>query len=328
MIISFSGRKSSGKTMLAEECIKRNFKKISFADKLKKITADIINCDPEDLYDPIKKEERFQQKVSWSEIKPKLENILNYKIELTVEDKIFENRREVLQFLGTEVLRAIDPEFHVNSLREQIKEGEDYVLDDTRFQNELNLLSEYNATCIFVIRSSNLDYSNHKSETSLSRKYFEKIFNNNSTKEKAKEIFNRFLDKKIDLKNNVCSRHGGQLGHFFLVENNISSYTAGVLYGCGKLIRQNNCNLLVLDGGKNFINWVSKTIKEPIDLFSIYDEKLTIDSEIYIDDFKRWDIIKEDKNPNHIPNIIAENKEMQKYWKMGINDGLSFKTSS
>jgi hypothetical protein len=325
MIISFSGRKSSGKTMLAEEAIKRGFKKISFADKLKKITSKLINCEPEDLYDPIRKEEKFKQTISWLDVKPLLENILNKDINIKIENKVFENRREILQFLGTEVLRSIDPEFHVNSLKEQIKENENYVLDDTRFENELKLLNEYNATCIFVIRSNNLNYSNHKSETCLSRQFFERIFNNNSSKEKAKEVFNRFLDNKIDLKNSLSSRHGGKLSDFFLTNGKESARLAGLLYICGELIIKNNCNLLFLD--KNTTN-KSLSIEKPIDLFSISDGRLMIDNEIYIDDLKRWDILEKNKNPNHIPAILDNEKEIQKHWLEGVKEGLSFKSSS
>jgi|LakMenE18May11ns_1017448.scaffolds.fasta_scaffold9918494_3 hypothetical protein len=316
MIISISGRKSSGKTILANEVVKRGFKKISFADKLKKVTAELVGCCIEDLCDPQLKEEKFDKPIFWLDIQSKLESILGKKINKEIENKLLYNRRDALQFLGTEVLREVDPEFHINSLKEQIEPNKDYVLDDTRFLNELDILNSLNATCVFIIRPYYLKYSNHKSETELNRKNFKNVIINNKSQESLLKHFNHFLDNKIDLKNNVTSRMGGNLSEFFLTETPTSCYIAGMIYASSKMVFENNTMLLALDKKLEFSQ------SHPIDLISICNEIKMIDHQIYLDDFKRWDIIQDDKCMYSYPKILKDKKDLQAHWFSGIKQGL------
>jgi hypothetical protein len=319
MIISISGRKLSGKTTLANEAIKRGFIKISFADKLKRITSELIDCPVEDLSDPLKKEEKFNTSIHWLDLKDKLEKILNLSLPSDIQNILLESKRDVLQFIGTEVLRRIDSEYHVNSLREQIEPNKNYVTDDCRFLNEFQLLSSLGAVSILVIRPSHMVYSNHESETALNRKYFKKIIKNNQSKEKFVEMFNRFLDNKNDLEGTISSRIGGPLDEFFLNENQESCYTAGVLYACSKIVVQNKSDLIKFDTKIN--------IPKPIDLFSFDGDQKIIDHEIYLDDFKRWNILKENKDMSSYPEILENKEELKECWRKGVEDGLASKTN-
>jgi len=319
MIISISGRKLSGKTTLANEAIKKGFIKISFADKLKRITSELIKCPVEDLSDPIKKEEKFKTPLHWLDLKDKLEKILNLSLTNGIKNELLESKRDVLQFVGTEVLRRVDSEYHVNSLREQIEPNKNYVTDDCRFLNEFQLLSSLGAVSILVIRPSHMVYSNHESETALNRKYFKKIIKNNQSKEKFVEMFNRFLDNKTDLEGTISSRTGGPLDEFFLNETQESCYASGVLYSCSSLIAQNGSNLIAFNTKIN--------IPKPIDLFSFDGDQKIIDHEIYLDDFKRWNILKENKDMNLYPEILENKEKLKEYWRKGIQDGLASKTS-
>lgn len=317
MIISISGRKLSGKTTLANEAIKRDFIKISFADKLKKITSELIECQIEDLSDPAKKEEKFNKPYHWLDLKNRLEKILSLSLPNDIQNILLESKRDVLQFIGTEVLRRINSEYHVNSLREQIEPNKNYVTDDCRFLNEFQLLSNLGATSILVIRPSHMIYSNHESETALNRKYFQKIIKNNKSKEMFIEMFNRFLDKKTDLEETISSRMGGPVDEFFLNETKESCYTSGVLYACSNIVSQNKCNLVLVNTKIN--------IPKPIDLFSFDGNQKIIDNEIYLDDFKRWNILKENKDMNSYPEILENKEELKEFWKKGVQDGLNSK---
>jgi hypothetical protein len=319
MIISISGRKLSGKTTLANEAIKKGFIKISFADKLKRITSELIECPVEDLSDPTKKEEKFNAPLHWLDLKDKLEKILDLSLPNDIKNELLESKRDVLQFIGTEVLRKIDSEYHVNSLKEQIETNKNYVTDDCRFLNEFQLLSSLGAVSILVIRPSHMVYSNHESETALNRKYFKKIIKNSQSKEKFVEMFNRFLDSKTDLENTISSRTGGPLDEFFLNETPESCYTSGVLYSCGDLTTQNNCSLIKVNTKIN--------IPKPIDLLSLDGDQKIIDNEIYLDDFKRWNILKENKDMNSYPEILENKEELKGFWKKGVQDGLASRTS-
>jgi hypothetical protein len=162
-------------------------------------------------------------------------------------------------------------------------------------------------------------YSNHESETALNRKYFKKIIKNSQSKEKFVEMFNRFLDSKTDLENTISSRTGGPLDEFFLNETPESCYTSGVLYSCGDLTTQNNCSLIKVNTKIN--------IPKPIDLLSLDGDQKIIDNEIYLDDFKRWNILKENKDMNSYPEILENKEELKGFWKKGVQDGLASRTS-
>ena len=280
-----------------------------------------MNCSIEDLCDPTLKEQKLEASINWSDIKSRLEAVLNFEIKAEIENKKLETRRDVLQFLGTEVLRKVDPNFHINSLKDQIEKDKNYVLDDTRFINELNLLNSLGASCILTIRPQDQKYSNHASETELNRKYFERIIINNRPKEKIIEHFIRFLENKTNLKNSVESRSGGRLSDFFLSENPESCYCAGWIYASSKKTYTNNCLLIQVDNSVYPENY-------PNDLFSIYDDRKIIDNQIYIDDFKRWDILQEDKCMYSYPEIIKDKKELQDFWFKGIKKSLETKTNS
>lgn len=312
MIISLSGRKKSGKTTLAKEAINRGFIKISFADKLKKIISDVLSCPIDELYDQYLKEKKYNKPIYWKDIKIKLENILKIKTPNDLENKTLESHRDVLQFVGTEVLRKIDPEFHVNSLKEIIEPNKNYILDDTRFLNELNMLTRLGADCIFTIRPYYEEYSNHTSETELSRKYFERIILNNQSKDKMIEKFIRFLDNKDNLLNTISSRSGSTLSNFFLSETPESCYFCGILYSKSQIVFKNNCLLIQLSDRVE--------AEYPKDLFSIYENKFTIDNQIYLDDLKRWNILEKNKDKSFYPEILKDKADLQKFWFKGVNN--------
>lgn len=87
------------------------------------------------------------------------------------------NGRDLLQYVGTNIIREKEPDFFVNFVSELLKifENEwDYVIiDDARFPNEIELLKEYgfDYTHIKVVRplheALNAKQAAHPSETAL-----------------------------------------------------------------------------------------------------------------------------------------------------------------
>lgn len=59
MIFAIAGRKESGKSTLSKVLIDLGFKKISFADKLKKLVADLYEFPLEDCYETLAKEKKI-----------------------------------------------------------------------------------------------------------------------------------------------------------------------------------------------------------------------------------------------------------------------------
>ena len=68
-----------------------------------------------------------------------------------IEEKLLGKRlntvRDMLQYIGTNVIREYNPNWHVDKLREMIKPNTNYVFEDTRFPNEKKMLEELGADC-------------------------------------------------------------------------------------------------------------------------------------------------------------------------------------
>jgi len=197
MIIAISGRKNSGKSCLASYLEDKGYIKISFATEVKRLASELYNIAKEYFYDQAKKEHVFSSPVYWNKYKAiELANLIGEKDwnKLYTQDFELNTPREILQILGTDVLRKYDPDFHVKSLKKYIEADKNYVLDDVRFKNELTFLKSINAFCIFVIRPYYLkDYSNHRSEIDLNRSHFDHIIINDYNKKAFLNKFRKFM---------------------------------------------------------------------------------------------------------------------------------------
>lgn len=205
MIVALSGRKSTGKTTLSELLISRGFKQVSFATPLKEYVAELFNWNLSDLYSQSGKEELLETPVVWDLDKcQKLEKIIGIKLNF-INEVTFLTRRDALQYIGTDVLRGTDPDFHVNKFAEKFSEG-NYVVDDLRFINELNVLKNMKAIIIHIIRPYNWTYSNHDSEISILRKDVEYLVINDTSHHKLIRKFNIFLDGLLSKRKKPISR--------------------------------------------------------------------------------------------------------------------------
>jgi hypothetical protein len=209
MLVALSGRKGSGKSLFAEQLLNRGFTRISFADTLKKLVSTIYNWELSSLYCPIQKEEILVDPVLWNkETALRLSELTNIKIDLLYkEDKTLFTRREVLNYIGTEILRKYNDKFHIEKFIENYDESGNYVCDDMRFPNELLAIKSLpNTYPIFVCRPCNFVYSNHESEISLRRHDFEHIFLNYSSKKTFIRKINFFIDTILMKGNPVVNK--------------------------------------------------------------------------------------------------------------------------
>ena len=205
MIVGISGRKNTGKTTLSELLIKRGFERASFATPLKEYVAKLFNWQLGSLYTQLGKEELLDNPVIWDKHTCfKLEDMVG--IKLNFIDKLkFNTRRDALQYIGTDVLRGADPEFHVKKFSEKFIDG-NYVVDDVRFLNEVDTLRKMNGVCVHIIRPYNWIYSNHDSEISISRKDIDYVVLNDSSQHKLIRKFDMFLDGLISKRKKPISR--------------------------------------------------------------------------------------------------------------------------
>lgn len=109
--IGLIGKKGSGKNTFADYFIskKKDFKQIAFADPLKNGLIQMYGFSHDQLFGN-KKEE--------------------------VDEFWGVSPRKVMQFIGTDVFREIDPDFWVKRTIREMKSDVDYICSDVRFQNE------------------------------------------------------------------------------------------------------------------------------------------------------------------------------------------------
>ncbi len=173
-IIAFAGRKRSGKGILSN-LIKENTDNtviVTIANYLKLLCCDILSID----YDMLLRKKdngdilNVKSDYRWYNIISKRTNIPYEVVETELKDKVFKNVRELLQIIGTDLIRKYNPQWHVNCMIDDINSyGDDYtiVIDDVRFPNEREAIEKMGGKVFFIIRPNYFDVSNHISETSL-----------------------------------------------------------------------------------------------------------------------------------------------------------------
>ena len=184
MIIGFCGRCRSGKTELAKVCENLGYERIYFALPLKRLCADLLDTSIEQLNKA--KAERYEIGVTigedMCEIISEETNIPLDKVMSVCNGVTIKDVRHMLQFIGTDLIREYNVNWHVDKMREMLDKDKNYVIDDVRFPNEKKLIEELGGDCWFVTRTTLENISNHSSETSITWKQcFNKVIINNST---------------------------------------------------------------------------------------------------------------------------------------------------
>lgn len=169
MIIGIGGRCRSGKTELAKVCENYGYERLYFALPLKQLCASLLDISIDALN---------QAKVEKTDIGLTINNDLckliseKTDIPLNTVTEIcngvtIKDIRHMLQFIGTDLIRKYNTDWHVNKIREMINKDKNYVIDDVRFPNEKNMIEELGGQCWFIVRPTIDNISNHESETSL-----------------------------------------------------------------------------------------------------------------------------------------------------------------
>lgn len=198
-IIGLSGRARSGKTSLAQYlCEYHGAKIVTIANSLKKLCCDLLNVDMKTLNNmkDANTSIKIDDKEKFSEILSISTNINQNVVLSELNNYNITNVRELLQIVGTNIIRKYNEDWHANkmvdSINEIIKSNDKttIVIDDVRFRNERNAIEKVGGDVFFILRTYINKVMNHASEISL--KWFEynydKIILNNSTK-------NEFLKK-------------------------------------------------------------------------------------------------------------------------------------
>jgi hypothetical protein len=180
LVILLSGKKGTGKNTAASIITKilgsENVDEIAFADPIKRFTIDCFGLTTEQCYGTSGERESAAT-ISWENISDK------YKPDCV---KGFMSVREVLQYVGTNVLRGFyhDIWAHAGKTAAERSNKKIIVFTDTRFPNEIQKLrslatSNIRVTTVRMERETGR-VDNHESETALDKyNQFEYIINNN-----------------------------------------------------------------------------------------------------------------------------------------------------
>lgn len=206
-IIGLCGRMRSGKSELAKICMKYDYERLYFALPLKQLCAKILNIDIEEL----NKLKNNNSEIFFSltddvcKVISKETDIPLDVIEKHCLDKVMETVRDMLQYIGTDLIRLYNNTWHVNEIMSMIDPSKNYVIDDVRFPNEKNMIEELGGDCWYVVRPTISSVSNHISETSLTwNSCGNKVIINDST---LSNLLFKWENIMLDYKRTVASRN-------------------------------------------------------------------------------------------------------------------------
>lgn len=204
MIIGFAGRCRSGKSALAKICEDAGFEKLYFALPLKQLCADLMDISIDEL-NKLKNDGTDIGLTIGKDLCTIMSEETDIPYDVVFEKcngKLINNVRELLQFVGTDLIREYNINWHVDKIREMININRNYVIDDVRFPNELKLIRELGGDCWFIIRPIIDTVSNHESETALNwRDFGNKIIINDAGLELFKfrwETFFKDYNKSVE----------------------------------------------------------------------------------------------------------------------------------
>ena len=168
-LIGFGGRMRSGKGELSSVCEKHGYKRLTFALPLKKLCADLLGITLEEE-DKLKNENAPIDFAFNDENIDKLAEATSIERNLIADvhqGKVLTTVRELLQVIGTDIIRKHNADWHVNQIENMLEEGKKYVFDDVRFPNEKAMIERHGGDTWFVVRPTLSNVSNHISETAL-----------------------------------------------------------------------------------------------------------------------------------------------------------------
>lgn len=199
-IFGFAGRMRSGKGILAH-AVEENFdgEIITVADALKKLVIEIIPhvCSNIMELNAVKNRgDILDCGISDKDIK-----LISDRTSVPYEDVERECKnkgqwvdvRDMLQFIGTNIIRKYNPDWHVEKLIANIQNSskDTVCVDDVRFPNERQAIEKLGGTVFFVIRPQSEILTNHPAETSLAWQNFlnKRIIINDSSESVLQENF-------------------------------------------------------------------------------------------------------------------------------------------
>lgn len=163
-IVGLCGFAKSGKTTAAQALMALGGQEVAFAKHLKDVCSTVFGIPRTHLDDVLLKERPFREMFVPSIKSNDIAKILMY-FEVPgrlIPDTIVKHigvmlisPRHILQYVGTDILRAIDPDIHVNmtfKLHAQ-SEAKFLICSDVRFANEARMIANHGGLLIGISRA-------------------------------------------------------------------------------------------------------------------------------------------------------------------------------
>lgn len=167
MVLGIVGKKHAGKDTFANYVRKynSNYNIDYYAARLKEVCAEIFPISIDYFKNPSLKEVPFDTPIAIDEYLTPLSNYLD--LPLFPKGLIATNPRLLLQYVGTEYVRAERHSYWTDYLKNKIQDAnnKNVIISDVRFYNEAQVIHEMaNGILIKIVRTSQLSLDGHKSE--------------------------------------------------------------------------------------------------------------------------------------------------------------------
>ena len=208
-ILGISGKGQAGKDTVADYILTKDMwvDKASFAFNLKKVCSKFFGLEINRFLKQDLKCKKFRRPLiitrkKYAELITTILEGESYTIP-NLPDKYVHTPRELLQYIGTDVLRRANDNCHVIMFRKLYGKGDGLIVTDVRFENEAQFIREQGGMLVRIERPQRyLLRSNHPSETSLDYWFdWDYVLNNDKLGE---EHLYRRVDKMLN-----CLLFGG-----------------------------------------------------------------------------------------------------------------------
>lgn len=183
-IIGIAGGMRSGKGVLAEYLSdKYGYRILAFYDNLKATCTELLGLDSVEELDELKNNNKEIAMYFNQDLCNRFADAFNVDRQFFGDimlGKEIHSVRELLQTIGTDVLRVYDSEWHVKPLIYAViaytEMGYDVVIADVRFPNEKAYIESIGGEVFYVDRECDDERASHIAENSLSAEDFEDIY--------------------------------------------------------------------------------------------------------------------------------------------------------
>lgn len=149
MIVALTGLKGSGKDTAAGAFPEAPI--YGFADELKRIARDVYGLTVEQCEDPTEKERSFAASIDMDAYMLELRRQTG--LELVGRSKTARSPRELMQFLGTEYVRYVAPDYWIDAMIRKLSQSRLCFVRDCRYLNEAEAIRKIGGKIVRIERA-------------------------------------------------------------------------------------------------------------------------------------------------------------------------------